>query len=537
MPSPRMLWLYNHMVARAQEVRLFQESGFEVVVAMDELPASQAETGYHDETHPLYPPWRLNLTLPTGLAERLRRIRIYETNGKPPPEDRALLNREVDLIYLGGHPDVTAGVLEWFEGTVLYRVMGYVDSEAQEQVYRRLDEIAEKAGPRFVLSLGYANLAAPDRACARGALVFNGWVDKDRVADSWAAEDSLPRAATAISYAHFHPFFRAQYQTFRSAITSYDFVVLGKNDRRTGSLNDARVLGVLPARELYNQLARSRVYVDAGQCPSHLIWPPVEAAHMGVPVLFTRQSGLVGPSHCAGYDDRALRDAGMFDDFAAINDFLQRSSGDFTRLRAIAASQARMWNEDVFSRGRAKGVLSKFAGDVATGPAKGPASRILAPPDTAREADSARAFSNRQGANGFRCGYADRKGVFRDMPTFLSEHNIWVAPEGSAALGPHHAHPTRDATPVLRWTAQRSGLACITGGARAQGAFTGALTLTVTCGGERILSLPLTTEHWERFALEIPLRSNANVDVAVALNGPSSDGAKTWLGVNVWMGT
>jgi len=359
--NPRIYWTYNHLVARYQEVRLLQEVGFEVVLRLDELPVSQADNSYNDEASQLYPRWRDKVSLSDDVIERLRRVNIFDTLGKPSEEERLLFNREIDVVYLGGYPDVAAGLLTWFEGVVLYRVMGFVDLPSQELHYEQLDTLKESSGDRLILSPGYAHLVEADRPCARNMLVFNGWVDSERMSTRWAGSQSIPRAATAISYIRFHPFHRAQYESFRGALISYDFVVLGKNDWGTDLVVDPRILGTLPADALYNEIATSRVFVDAGECRTHLIWPPVEAAYMGVPVLFTHQSGLVDPCLFAGYSESALIEAGMFNTLYDIDTFLKNSGSDIQRLQAIADVQASIFNDDVFSRNRAHHALSNFA--------------------------------------------------------------------------------------------------------------------------------------------------------------------------------
>lgn len=353
----RLYWNYPHMVARFQEVTLFLEAGMEVVCARDTLPGAEADENYHNEAHELYPKWRRSLSLTNEVCESLRDFNPYLTVGRATLEMQALINGHVDIIYAGGSPDVVAGLGEWFKGTILFRVMGFPNWVGQQSVFRKLNDIITKPDfkSRFVLAPGYEGLVSNRFSnVSRGKVVINGWVDEERVPNRWAEHASAREAVTAISYLHFHAYFRDQFFALSKAMTDFSFRVVGKNDKKMLDIADPRIVGEIDFAELYRTIANARVFVDAGYYPNHLIWPPVEATMMGVPVLFVRSSGLVDPLRAAGYSLDTLREIGMFDDFDALNAWLREHGDDIALLAGIARRQRIMLADHAFARETAK---------------------------------------------------------------------------------------------------------------------------------------------------------------------------------------
>jgi hypothetical protein len=364
----RLYWTYNHHVARYQEVSLMMELGIEVIVSYDRLPQAQADPNYHNEADPLYPAWRQTLDLPTSTVEQIRRINLYACHGLPDPAARTLLNKHIDAIYLSGSPETLRGLGTWYQGVILFRLMGYYISDAEQGAYlQAVEKIA--ADPAFKSKLvfmpGYRFFipqASP--RLADHPLVVNAWVEKDRLPERWAAENSQPRAALAISYINLLPYFRQQYETATQNIQSLPLLIVGKNDKKASpARDDTRILGQMDFPDLYRTVADSRVFIDAGTCRTHLIWPPLEACAMGVPILFCRDSGLTDPCREAGYTEEELRQIGMFDNFAELDKFLQENAHKFDVLRALAERQYSILLQDVFSRARAKSQFAAYLKD------------------------------------------------------------------------------------------------------------------------------------------------------------------------------
>jgi len=350
----RLLWAYDHPTTRYQEVNLYVDAGMEVVVSLGALPLARFDPEYHNETHALYPDWRSSLTLPASVVERLRRVPLTQHGGALDPESAALINRYIDVLIVPADAAVVARIMSWYGGYLLYRVMGAPNARGMLENLAEVEKIAAGSGGRLWLAPGLQNVMPFSSPTLREQFVYlNGWVSPERLHFSWKGRQSAPQACTAISYIDFHPFFADQFDQIREALRETPFIVVGKNDKRAEKCADARILGGLSTEALHHAIADSRVFVDAGTVPEHLIWPPLEAMAMGVPAFFTRWSGLAAAAMDEGHSESALREAGMCEDFAAIDAFLAKHLHDFDRLQEIAARQRVMFLEECFSREKA----------------------------------------------------------------------------------------------------------------------------------------------------------------------------------------
>lgn len=350
------------MVARSQEVRLFCEAGLEVVCAQDNLPGAEADPDYHNEQSDYYPPWRDSVSLPTNVCEQIRRFNPYETLGIPDHATQTLVNQYIDMIYVGGNPSVVEGLGTWFTGCIFFRVMGYPNFVAQQATFRRLNDIIGNPAfkSKFIMAPGAEGLISnrygwitKNRAC------INAWVDVERMPYQWKEAASERLATTGISYIHFHSYFQQQYREICKSITGFPIQFLGKTNTSELVIRDDRILGSTSFDTLYSNIAKSRVFIDAGDYRNHVIWPPIEATFMGVPVLFVRSSGLVDYLRAAGYDFQSLYEVGMFNTFDELNAWLAENGDDIALLAGIARRQKVMFADHTFGRQTAMKAVKK----------------------------------------------------------------------------------------------------------------------------------------------------------------------------------
>ncbi len=350
----RLLWAYDHPTTRYQEVNFYMDAGMEVVVSLGDPGMLRFDRDYHNETHPLYPDWRTSLTLPSSIVERLRKINLLANAGHLDPDDADLINRFIDVLIIPVDSSVIRNIMTWYKGYLLYRVMGAPDFSGLMVKLDAIEAVAAESDGRLYLAPGLKNVipfGCPN--LSRDVVYLNCWVSPERLNFRWTERKSRRLVSTAISYIDFMPFFAEQFENLKANLTAQTFVVVGKNDKESEVGRDPRVLGNVSSEELYQTLATSRVFVDAGTQPEHLVWPPLESMTMGVPVLFTRWSALTAAALDEGYSEADLAEAGMFQDFAAINSFLAESFDDFTRLRAIVEKQAAIFLNSCFSRDKA----------------------------------------------------------------------------------------------------------------------------------------------------------------------------------------
>jgi hypothetical protein len=357
----RLLWAYDHPTTRYQEVNLYIDAGVEVVISLGDPSTLRHDKDYHDETHALYPDWRSSLTLPASVVEKLRRIDLFRNSGHVSKENAELINQFIDILIVPADAPVIANIMSWFQGHLLYRVMGAPNLKLLQTNLAAIGEIASRSGGRLWLAPGLKNLIPwSDPVLSRDYVTINAWVSQERIHQSWRAGTSNPLAATAISYIDIHPFFEEQYSIVKSALSRYPFIVLGKNDKQSYKCADAEVIGVLPTDELHARIATSRVFIDSATVPEHLIWPPMEAMAMGVPTLFTRWSGLAAAGFDDGNDEAALKTLGMFEDFDAIDQFMSEHGNDIDLLSALAERQKSAFIDSVFSRDKALAAFETY---------------------------------------------------------------------------------------------------------------------------------------------------------------------------------
>jgi hypothetical protein len=353
-PKKRILWCYDHPTARYQEVDLFIEAGAEVVVSLGDPATLRIDRDYHNEVHALYPDWRPTVTLPADVLERVRRAPIMRLAGRLSKEDAKLINATIDVIIIPADPPVIANILEWFTGHLMYRANGAVNRPLFFENMAKVDEIAQKHADRFWFAPGMENLIPPDSKVLKEKVVFLPvWISPERMPFRWAGGESKPYITTAISYIDFHDFFYGQYLNIKEHLEGFDYKVLGKNNREALRASAPEILGGTDVDTLYGLIAQSRVFVDAVNVPEHLIFPPIEAMQMGVPVLFIEDSGLGVVGKADGYSHDALSAAGMFQSFADIRAFLLDHIDDVQAMAAIAARQRRIFMDHCFSRDRA----------------------------------------------------------------------------------------------------------------------------------------------------------------------------------------
>ncbi len=357
----RLLWAYDHPTTRYQEVNFYMDAGLEVIVSLGDPSTLRYDRDYHNEVSRLYPDWRSSVTLPASIVEKLRRISLTDNGGLVSDEWAALINRFIDIIIVPADAPVIEKIMNWYEGYLLYRVMGAPDHVAMLENLAAIERIAQRCGGRLVLAPGLKNVIPFAEANLSTKYVYlNCWVSDERLTKYWSQEESKPRVCTAISYIDFHPFFQSQYDNIIKHINSRPLVVVGKNDKRSDRCSDSRIVGGVPTRRLHGIMAESRVFVDSGVSPEHLIWPPIEAMAMGIPVLYTRWSALSAAGLDEGYSEKDLQSAGMCDDFAAIDAWVEKRFEDFEFLNAVVARQKEIFLKGAFNRNKAMVNMIEF---------------------------------------------------------------------------------------------------------------------------------------------------------------------------------
>jgi hypothetical protein len=350
----RVLWTYEHPTARFQEMMLFPEAGIEVVPTFTRLQTGWLDSGYHDESHPMYPPWRNYCSLPVNVVERIRRSRLWERNFKIDKDEAALINKHFSAIFVNCSSQTLANIFEWYRGKILFRCNGGPNRDVLMSDARAWVETARQAGRTrdFIFLPSLHKLIVPEMAenCIR-RILFPVYVDEERVPGEWARRSSRT-IATAISYVDFHKHFQAQLaemaRAYRGAPLTLE--VFGKNKVIDTAAENVRVIGGLPKHEeFWARIFDCVAFVDAGQDPTHNIFPPLEAAFKGMPVFWCKDNGNVQAIADSLPQVKLDADIGVLPTHDDIAEHLPRVCEDAEKLAHVNRTQLALLR-DIFSR-------------------------------------------------------------------------------------------------------------------------------------------------------------------------------------------
>lgn len=365
MNKPRILWCYDHPAARYQETNLFLDAGAEVIVLLGDVATKSFDPEYHNEMSPLYPDWRAHCALPSDVVERLRRMPVHSRGGRLEQNQIALMNATVDVLVTPAEADVVKNILDWFKGVILYRVNGVVNVREYQRKIEALERVAVKKRDQIYLAPGLKVLVPPNTPQLAANTVFLPvWVDIERTPFRWRGVESMPYVATGVSYIDFHFHHRNQYLKFKEGIGPWKYVVVGKNDKRSPHCADPGILGGVSFDELYRTMAQARAFVDAGDMPEHIVFPPIEAMAMGVPTFFTRQSALARILFDEEIPEFDYQGLGCEPDYPAIARRFETEFDDFTALEALVERQNQVFLGRAFSRQRSLENFKEFLGTV-----------------------------------------------------------------------------------------------------------------------------------------------------------------------------
>lgn len=372
----RVLWTYEHPTARFQEMMLFPEAGIEVVPTYTPLQTGWLDSGYHDESHPMYPPWRNYCSMPVNTVERIRRSRLWERDFRIDPGEARLINENFSAIFINCSPGTLANIFEWFRGKILFRCNGGPNRALLESDARAWVETARQAGRTrdFIYLPSLHKLVAPEMAqFGVRRILFPVYVDQSRVPGGWAGKGSHT-IATAISYLDFHEHFQRQLAELARAYAKapLDIQVFGKNKIVETPARNVRVIGGLPKSEdFWSRIFDCAAFVDAGQDPTHNIFPPLEAAFKGMPVFWCKDNGnvqaIADSVPGVALDERI----GVLQSHDDIAEYLPTICEDPARLAAVNQAQAALLR-DIFARETAVGACRQIRDELLS-----PMDRIL----------------------------------------------------------------------------------------------------------------------------------------------------------------
>ncbi|WP_213656150.1 glycosyltransferase [Paenibacillus vini] len=356
--KPRLLWVCSHLVLRYEEIPLLIEAGAEVIPSLGkERYHIEFDSQYDNETDGMYPDWRSHCSLPANIVDKIRTIDLEH----PTPEEADFMNSWIDAIYIASFPRLAEGVLQWFQGVVIYRVFGDTETYTNISITNGVDLNTFGDADNYVWSpiLKCLNEHEDDRIAKR-TFYLPAFVSKSRLPFEWAGEGSERTISTQISYIHKSPFYEEKYEIFKKAFHHLDYIVLGRNDKKSPLCHDNKILGNVDFTTLMQTLCNTRIFCYGGALiPTHLHFTPIEALAVNVPVLFAETSGFARELLENGLHANQLKELGMCKDYYNMAEKAAEYLDDFSVLVQLQEAQQQHLLP-VFSRDRALSSAEEF---------------------------------------------------------------------------------------------------------------------------------------------------------------------------------
>ena len=284
--NKRVLWLLNHKTLMAYEAKLLLRLGFEVFVPKV-IPAridfcSGIVDFIYDES----------LSIPRRALKRLNEFNFYERVW--PSDVVMIVNRYFGTVFTMPYSIQFPEVLNKFVGQIVFRAFGLVESNYKELLTAThgFDSLLKihALGNRFWFGEGYEQLreceppVLSDRELFLPIGVPESFYEK---ANQWngSTKKILFVCPNVIS----NPYYSAVYKRFKQDVGDLPHLIVGGQDVK---VNDASMLGYVSDEEL------QRLYLDCAVLYyhstelRHVHYTPIEAAIIGMPIVFFRSSLL-----------------------------------------------------------------------------------------------------------------------------------------------------------------------------------------------------------------------------------------------------
>ncbi|MGH7740095.1 MAG: glycosytransferase [bacterium] len=300
---PRVLWLINHMTARAFEIELLKRSGFREIFQPKRYPnhhgARSGSVDYSEDTH---------LTIPPDDLKFFNETDWYASCGKE-LWDKA--NRYFDVLVSNfAQTEMIDGILRHFKGAILYRAYGTQNNMNYSSVLtdgvgnRRIPQILSLKD-RFWFAQAYEGLHLNEEDFLKKRTLYLplGLRDCD-LRENWTGEEN--KIFIVCPDIGCNEYYRNAYHRFQKDFLGFDFAVGGSQSVR---VRDPRILGFLPREAHEENMRRMRVMFYPSQEARHVHYHPFEAVRSGMPLVFMAgglldQLGGKGlPGRCAGLSE------------------------------------------------------------------------------------------------------------------------------------------------------------------------------------------------------------------------------------------
>lgn len=293
----RVAYLCFHVAGRDVELPVFRKLGFEVYTIKKYGAAHRS--AMHDFADDE------SLTIPRDVIDYLNTVNLVDSADWP---DKAVhyLNKYFRYIFIIQNAHVVYNALRFFRGHIMIRLAG-LDLPKTYSNYWNLHQpdivpAIYRNRQRVWMSVQYPNLAqVEDPIFADRAVYMPLGIPSffKSYADTWTGAGSaiisvLPSLET--------PYYAAKLERAKTILEQRPFRVLGSQKKK---FDDPRIVGFLSNDDYVTEFQRARALFYDSHEPRHVHYPPIEAACLGLPVVFFRNSllGALGREPLAGACD------------------------------------------------------------------------------------------------------------------------------------------------------------------------------------------------------------------------------------------
>lgn len=302
----RVMWLLNHSSARKFEVAMLKRIGVREIFLPKTFPQEilfrSASVDYSEDA---------NLTLDSAELALLNQADWYGDAGKAAWE---VANRHFDvLFFIAYKPEILHSVSRNFKGVAIWRAYGLDQSLSYGGLLSHFSKglrTVERMGRRFWFGEAYAHLHESENGFLRDRALFLplGLHDCAMSDGEWAGTDA--RIFFVCPDIGFNPYYAKVYADFKRDFGSMPHAIGGA---QPVLVNDASVLGFLPADQHARNMRELRVMFYHSTEPNHVHYHPFEAIRAGMPLVFMgggmldRLGGIDLPGRCRTLSEARLK--------------------------------------------------------------------------------------------------------------------------------------------------------------------------------------------------------------------------------------
>jgi hypothetical protein len=284
--NKRVLWLLNHKTLMPYEAQLLVNLGFEVFVPKVIPKDRDFRSGVVDFAYDA------SLTIPQRALKRLNEFNFYEEIW--PADIVVIVNRYFGTVFTIAHKRQFLEVVDKFEGQIVYRTFGIDNTRTYKGLLNVLygfDALTKiyTLGDRFWFGEAYEQVHECEPALlADRALFLPIGVPEPffKNADQW--NGSIKKVLFVCSTVS-NQYYSEVYRQFKKEFGDLPHVIVGAQDQ---NFDDPNMLGYVSEEEL------RRLYLDCAVLYyhstelRHVHYSPIEAAIIGMPIVFFRNSLL-----------------------------------------------------------------------------------------------------------------------------------------------------------------------------------------------------------------------------------------------------